>query len=54
VWALNLTSGEGRTLTQHQSQLYFSKVPDNGTTLVLLGVTLLGLVGFRRKVLGRN
>jgi len=50
VWALNLTSGT-RTITKHQSQLYFEKVsvPEGGLTVVLLGASLLGLAIFRRR-----
>lgn len=34
--------------TYSQPQLYYS-VPDNGTTIALLGAALVGLVGFRRR-----
>lgn len=34
---------------QAQSQLYYHSVPDNGATLVLLGIALLGLAGFKRR-----
>lgn len=45
VSVLNLTSGS----TQNQSQLYYS-VPDSGTTLALLGLSMLGLVGIKRRL----
>lgn len=48
VKVLNLTSNNG---THAQSQLYASaplNVPDTGATVVLFGLTLAGLVGFKR------
>ena len=49
VVVLNLTSGN----VHNQSQLYYSPesntpVPDSGSTLALLGIALLGLMGIRR------
>lgn len=46
VQAINLyyTTGENS-----QDQLYYHRVPDQGATLGLLGLGLLGLVGIRRK-----
>jgi len=54
VFALNLTSGTTNQ-NKHQSQLYYNlkptttNVPDQGATVALLGLSLLGLAGFRRK-----
>jgi hypothetical protein len=48
VSVLNLTSNEGQT--NNQSQLYLNPVPDSGATVALLGLAMIGLVGFRRKV----
>jgi hypothetical protein len=45
VYALNLTSGT----TKNQSQLYF-QVPESSSTLALLGLAMVGLLGFRRKI----
>lgn len=41
-------NADGKFVRYAQPQLYYS-VPDNGTTLALLGVALLGLAGCRRK-----
>jgi hypothetical protein len=49
VQALNLTYADGSVA---QDQLYFHNVPDQGLTVALLGLSLLGLVGFRRKFFG--
>ena len=46
VQALNLTYTNG---DRAQDQLYFHNVPDQGVTVALLGLSLLGLAGFRRK-----
>ncbi len=43
VYALNLTWGN-----RAQDQLYFKKVPEQGLTIALLGLALLGLASFRR------
>lgn len=47
VWAVNVTSNNGST--QNQSQLYYHSIPDAASTVVLLGLALLGLAGIRRK-----
>ncbi len=47
VWAVNVTSNHGQT--QNQSQLYYHNVPEAASTVALLGLALLGLVGLRRK-----
>jgi hypothetical protein len=44
VYALNLTYPNG---SRAQDQLYF-KVPEQGLTVALLGLALVGLAGFRR------
>ena len=46
VSVLNLTSNNGQT--NNQSQLYYH-VPEGSETLGLLGLGLIGLVGFRRR-----
>ena len=45
--ALNLTS-----TVNNQSQLYYHQVPDGGTSIVLLGIALLGMAGLRRRFAG--
>jgi hypothetical protein len=45
--ALNLTS-----TVNNQSQLYLDRVPDGGTSIVLLGIALLGMAGLRRRFAG--
>jgi hypothetical protein len=47
----NNNSSEGST-PNAQPQLYYS-VPDNGTTVLLLGVALVALMGFGRRVVKR-
>lgn len=57
VYALNLTSGSGNTLKQHQSQLYYHvppRVPDVGATAGLLGLGLAILAATRRRLASRN
>jgi len=49
VLALNLTDTNGGPA---QDQLYYHNVPDQGMTVALLGLSLLGLAGFRRKFFG--
>jgi len=49
VQAINLTYQNGANA---QDQLYYHNVPDQGVTVALLGLSLLGLVGFRRKFFG--
>lgn len=46
VQAINLYYTNG---ANSQDQLYYHAVPEQGTTLALLGLAILGLVGFRRK-----
>lgn len=50
VQVLNLTSLDryGNTV-QNQSQLYYHAVPELGMTVALLGLSFLGLAGFRQK-----
>jgi hypothetical protein len=45
----NSYGGQGAAQGYSQPQLYYSRVPDAGSTLTLLGLSLLGIVGFRRK-----
>lgn len=45
---LNLTSNNGQTL--HQSQIYLTNVPDSATTLSLLGLAMIALAAFRRRL----
>lgn len=56
VYALNLTSGSGSTLKQHQSQLYYHvppRVPDGGVTVGMIGLGL-ALVALQRRRLARR
>jgi hypothetical protein len=46
VSALNLTYLGG---ARAQDQLYYHKIPDQGLTVALLGLALVGVAGFRRK-----
>jgi hypothetical protein len=50
--ALNLTSIVNNRTVNDQSQLYYHQVPDSGTSIVLLGITLLGMAGLRRRFAG--
>ena len=53
VSVLNLTSQNGTV--QNQSQLYYGgnsnipSIPDSGTTAAMLGLSLIGLLGFKRR-----
>lgn len=50
VWVLNLTIGNDN----YQDQLIYNPAPDGGATAMLLGVGLLGLFLFNRKVSRRQ
>ncbi|MBK9991830.1 MAG: VPDSG-CTERM sorting domain-containing protein [Verrucomicrobia bacterium] len=47
VQALNLTNVKGGG--KAQDQLYYHNVPEQGLTVALLGLALVGIAGFRRK-----
>jgi hypothetical protein len=55
VSVLELYSGSGSDATPAQDQLVYwgpSSVPDNGTTALLIGASLLGLAVFKRRLKG--